>query len=76
MESARMPTCPMRETCGRMMNKPFSGMMLTAPGIVFIILGITVLIEPRILAWLIALIFIVMGAGMLMVGRFIRDVGD
>ena len=75
MESAPMPMCPMAGTCKKMMNKPFSGMMLTAPGIVFIVLGIAVLVEPRILAWLIAIVFIAMGAGMLMVGRLMRDAG-
>jgi UPF0716 family protein affecting phage T7 exclusion len=38
----------MAETCKGMMEKPFSGLVLIIPGIVFIILGVLIVIEPRI----------------------------
>ena len=50
-----MPMCPMAETCKGMMEKPTSGLMLSVPGIVLIALGIVVIVEPRILVWLVAL---------------------
>ena len=58
------------------MEKPFSGFAMIIPGIVLIILGVAVLIEPRILAWLVAIVFIVMGTAMLMVTRFMRRVAE
>ena len=69
-----MPMCPMAETCKGMMEKPRSGFMLLMPGIVLIILGVAVLIEPKILAWLVAISLIFMGIAMLMLARFMRNI--
>ena len=74
-ESVPMPMCPMAETCKGMMEKPFSGLALIIPGIVLIVLGVSVLIEPRILLWLVAVALIVMGIAMVMLSRFMRKVG-
>ena len=71
-----MPMCPMAETCKGMMGKSKSGLMFTVPGIVLIVLGIVVLVEPRILVWLVALALIVMGAAILMMARFMRGIGE
>ena len=71
-ESTPMPMCPMAGMCKGMMEKPGSGLMLLIPGIVFIILGVVILIEPRILLWLVALALVVMGVAMLMLARFMR----
>lgn len=75
-ESVPMPMCPMAETCKGMMEKPFSSLALIIPGIVLILLGVSVLIEPRILLWLVAVALIVMGVAMLMLSRFMRKVGE
>ena len=74
-KSVPMPMCPMAETCKGMMEKPFSGMALLIPGIVLIILGVSVLIEPRILLWLVAVALVVMGIAMVMISRFMRKIG-
>ena len=71
-DSMRMPMCPMAETCKGMMDKPFSGFMIVVPGIFLIILGWAILIEPRILVWLMAVVLVVMGIAMLMFGRVMR----
>ena len=76
VETTPMPTCPMAETCKGMMEKPRSGFMLGIPGIVLIILGVAVLIEPQILAWFVAFALIVMGIAMLMLRRFMRKIGQ
>ncbi|MDH3609609.1 MAG: hypothetical protein OEQ24_10265 [Gammaproteobacteria bacterium] len=65
----------MSETCKGMMDKPMSGFMLIIPAVVFILLGVAVLIEPRILVWLVAAALIVMGITMLMVVMFMRKIG-
>jgi uncharacterized membrane protein HdeD (DUF308 family) len=70
-----MPMCPMATVCRGMLERPTSRFVMTIPGIVFVVLGITVFIEPRILAWLVAVAFIVMGIIMLIVTLFMRRVG-
>lgn len=75
LETTPMPMCPMASTCKGMMDKPFSGLFLIIPGIVFIVLGVVIVIEPRILVWLIAALCVVMGIMMLLMARFIRKIG-
>lgn len=70
-----MSFCPMAETCKRMMQKPFSGLGLAIPGLSLIALDILILIEPRVAAWVVAAIFVVLGALLLMIARFIRKIG-
>ena len=70
-----MPMCPMATTCKGMMEKPFFGLLLIIPGIVFIAVGVLILIEPVILVWLVAAASIVMGIMMLMLAGFIRKIG-
>ena len=74
--SVPMPMCPMAEACKGVMGKPASRFALIIPGVILVILGVTVLIEPRILAWLVAISLIVMGIGMLMITKFVRKVGE
>jgi uncharacterized membrane protein HdeD (DUF308 family) len=42
----------------------------------FIILGVAVVMEPRILVWLVAFALIVMGISILMMGSFMRRIGQ
>lgn len=70
-----MPMCPMAESCKRMMERPFPGFLMFIPGIVFIVFGILIIIEPAILAWLIAAALILVGAVMLGGVCFMRSVG-
>ncbi len=74
-EPMPMPMCPMAETCKGMMARPFSNVTLILPGVVFIALGVAIVLEPRILAWLIAIAFILMGLMSFMVARFVRRIG-
>jgi len=70
-----MPTCPMAETCKGMIDKPGSGLWMSIPGIIFIILGVAIIVYPQILAWLVAIALIVMGFAMLMMVNFMRGIG-
>ena len=74
-EPAPMPMCPMAETCKGMLEKPFSRVTLIIPGVIFIGLGIAIVLEPRILAWLIAIAFILIGVMSFMMARFVRRIG-
>ena len=49
---------------------------MIVPGIVLVILGVAVIIEPRILVWLVAVALIVMGFAMMMLARFMRGIGE
>ncbi len=69
IESMQMPMCPMAKTCKGMMDKPFSGFMIVIPGIFLIVLGLVVLVEPRVLVWLMAAVLVVLGIAMVMFGR-------
>jgi hypothetical protein len=74
-EQTPFPTCPMQTTCRGMMESRMSGMAMWVPGIVMIGLGVLIVFEPRILAWVIAVAFILMGAMMLMMAGFMRKIG-
>jgi uncharacterized membrane protein HdeD (DUF308 family) len=71
-----MAMCPMAETCKGMMEKPRFGFMFMVPGIIFIILGVAVLIEPQILVWLVAIALIFIGIAMTMMAMFMRKIGE
>ena len=73
-EPTPMPMCPMAEMCKGMMRKRFSGVALVLPGIMLIALGVIIVIEPRIIAWLIAAAFVILGVAMLMMASVVRRV--
>ena len=75
METAPMSMCPMAEICKGMMEKPGSGLWMMIPGILFIALGLLIILYPQILAWLIAIALVAMGIAMLMMTKFMRDIG-
>ena len=75
-ESTAMRMCPMAETCKGMMERRRSGFLLMLPGVVLIILGLVIIMQPQILAWLIAAALIVIGIGMLMMANFMRKIGS
>ena len=66
-----MAMCPMAKMCERMMAKPRSGSFLMLPGALLIALGVLILIEPRIVVWLVAGVAILMGITLIMMGRFV-----
>ena len=74
-ETVPMPTCPMAETCKGMMDKPRLGLLMIAPGLLFIILGVAIIMYPQVLVWLVAIALIVMGVAMLMMVNFMRNIG-
>lgn len=75
-EREPMPMCPMAEMCGAFMARPFSGMALIVPGLIFIALGVLIIIEPAVLVWLIGAFVVLMGFMMLGMAAFIRRIGS
>ena len=74
--SGNMEICPMSSMCKELMGKRHSRLVLLLPGLVFILLGVIILIEPRVLVWLIASVVILLGVLFLMMGYFIRRMGN
>jgi uncharacterized membrane protein HdeD (DUF308 family) len=74
-EKVSMPTCPMAAMCKGMMERRRSGIWMILPGLLFIALGVAIILYPKILLWLVAIILIAMGVGMLMMANFMRDIG-
>ena len=67
-----LPTCPMVDTCEGVLKNPFSGVVLVIPGLIFIALGVLIVVEPRILTWIVASVFIFFGIMMLVIAYFVR----
>lgn len=58
--------CPMASMCMRRGTKPWSGFLLMMPGLLLVLGGVVILIEPRVLIWLIGGTSILIG--IIMVG--------
>lgn len=67
-----MAMCPMASMCRGMSQKPPSMALTMTPGLVLILIGIVVLLEPKVLAWLVALVTIIMGVFLLMMAAWFR----
>ena len=59
-----------------MNDKRPSIVVLMLPGIVLIVLGLLIVLEPKVLVWLVALASIAMGVAMLALAGIIRRLGD
>lgn len=74
-ETTAMPSCPMAATCRGMMENRKSRFLMIVPGLLFIVLGVTIIMYPQILVWLVAIAFIMMGLAMLMMVNSMRRFG-
>lgn len=76
MEGGSSPhTCPMASAFKDASEKPMAGLMVMIPGLILIVLGVAILVEPRILTWLMAALSILLGIIVLMIANFVRKVG-
>jgi uncharacterized membrane protein HdeD (DUF308 family) len=65
----------MAKMCEGMMKKPPSGFSATIAGIVLIVVGALIFVEPRLLVWLAAAALVLVGIMLLMMAKFIRRPG-
>ena len=72
---SNMGMCPMASMCKGMAKKPGSGFLLMVPGFLLILVGVLIIIEPRVLVWLMAIASILMGAIMLFFANSFRKMG-
>lgn len=70
-----MAMCPMARMCEGMMKKPPSGFAAMVAGIMLIVVGALIFVEPRILVWFAAAALVLFGIMLLMMSRFIRRLG-
>ena len=73
--SSPMAMCPMAKMCEGMMKKPSTGYSAMGAGILLIIVGALIFVEPRILVWLAGAALVFIGVMLLMMARFIRRLG-
>jgi len=70
-----MAQCPMASMCKGMAEKPHFRLILILPGLVLILVGVMILVEPKILVWLMAAVAIILGILFLMIANFIHRMG-
>lgn len=70
-----MAMCPMAKMCEGMMKKPPSGLSAMLAGIVLIVVGALIFVEPRILVWLAGAVLVLFGIMLLVMSKFIRRLG-
>ncbi|HSF04410.1 MAG TPA: hypothetical protein VLG10_01335 [Methylomirabilota bacterium] len=67
-----MEMCPMASMCRGMAEKPRFGFLLLIPGLLLVLGGVLIFIEPRVLVWLLAGTSILIGVVMLFLAIFLR----
>ncbi len=67
-----MAMCPLASTCKGLAQNPLAGPFLMIPGIVFILIGILIILEPKVLVWITAGVTIMVGIFFLMIANLIH----
>lgn len=70
-----MEKCPMESMCKGIMGKSGFGLFLMIPGAALMLGGVLILIEPKVLFWLMAGTSILIGVILLVFANFIRKMG-
>lgn len=68
--------CPMASMCKGFAEKPGTGFLLMIPGLFLVLVGVLIILEPKILVWLIAGVSILMGIMMIFVANIMRKMSD
>lgn len=71
-EFTPMPTRSMAETFEHVMKRHYVSTSLIIVGPLFMVLGVAIAVEPKILVWVMALTFVGFGSMMLVAAAFIR----
>ncbi|MDH3688734.1 MAG: hypothetical protein OEU36_04545 [Gammaproteobacteria bacterium] len=69
-----MAMCPMASVCKGLAEKPPARSLLMIPGVVLILVGILILLEPKVLVWLMAAVAILLGVLFLIIANFINRI--
>ena len=71
-ELGGMAQCPIAEVCQSMLNHSRMGLVLLIPGLLFVLGGILILLEPTVLVWLLGCTSILLGLVMVTLASFFR----
>ncbi len=74
-DTEQIQACPMAATCEGMMKKRRTGFLMMIPGVILIVLGVTIIVYPQVLVWIVSIASIAMGVAMLMMVNFMRNFG-
>ncbi len=66
MGSSAAPSCPMAAMCRGAIDKPRSAYWLLVPGTLLMVIGVAIVLEPRILVWLIGGLLALLGLGVIL----------
>ena len=67
-----MEMCPMAIMCKGIAQKPPSLPIMLLPGLIIIALGVVILLEPKILVWLVATVTIIFGLILIIISIWMR----
>ncbi len=67
--------CPMASMCGGFFEKGTSRFLLMLPGVLLILLGVAILIQPQVVVWLVAGAAVLLGVAMLLMAHFMYRFG-
>jgi len=65
-------SCPMSEMFKRASGKRGIGLLVLIPGLLFVLVGVAIVLEPQILVWLLAGASIAVGIALLAIASFFR----
>ena len=57
--------CPMASMCSRLSTRPASRFLLMLPGVLLVLIGVAIAIQPQVLVWLAAAAAVLLGVVML-----------
>jgi Flp pilus assembly protein TadB len=69
-----MAMCPMASMCRGLAEKPPSRLLLMIPGLALILVGLLILLEPKVLVWLMAAVAIMLGVLVLVIANFLHRI--
>ena len=69
LESGSAPICPMAAMCRGTIEKPKSAYLLLIPGVLLMLIGVAIVVEPRILVWLVGGILVLLGLAVTLAAR-------
>jgi Flp pilus assembly protein TadB len=69
------PMCPMASMCGGIFKRSPSRFLLMLPGVLLVLIGIAIVMQPQVLVWLAAAVAVLLGVGMLVMANLVHSFG-
>lgn len=75
-ESPAAPTCPMAAMCRGFLCRLRSAYWLLVPAAVLILVGVAIIVEPRLLVWLLGVVLILLGVAVAFCAHAVSKAAD